>query len=244
MPCQPAAWARQRNRFPCAILLKKVVRQPLSGIANQNPPLKWNPSHFMHRHLSTPPPPGRAFAVLCRTLLVILHLTMVATAYAARQTLSLSVPISRPYLAVYGAPLLRFQEVIPPAPPAAKAISVGPPIAASTPETAEVSLANEQAAASTPPMPTVKPLAEQSEAGLPDVQDPKDSSTEKRPAIKALPILPDDTRPRVQSQDFLPLFRFPGTSSANEEISVIAPGIPVPPAPNSLPPSSATYQQH
>jgi hypothetical protein len=198
----------------------------------------------MPSHQTTPPPSGRAIAVLCRTLLVILHLTMVATAYAARQTLSLAVPISRPYLAVYGAPLLRFQEVIPAAPPATKAISVGPPLAASTPETAEVSLANDQAAASTPPMPMVKPVAEQTEVIQPVPSEPEAPSTEKQPSIKPLPILPDDTRPRVQSQDFLPLFRFPGTSSANEEISVIAPGIPVPSAPNSLPPSSATYQQH
>jgi len=169
---------------------------------------------------------------------------MVATAYAARQTLNLAVPISRPYLAVYGAPLLRFQEVIPPPPPVAKAISVGPPIAASTPEAAEVSLANDQAAASTPPMPLEKPTAEQADVSQPVLSEPKDQPSEKRPALKPLPILPDDTRPRVQSQDFLPLFRFPGTSSANEEISVIAPGIPVPPSPNSLPPSSATYQQH
>ena len=213
-------------------------------IANQNPPLKWNPPHFMPCHLTSPPPRGRALAVLCRTLLVILNLTMVATAYAAQQTLSLAVPISRPYLAIYGAPLLRFQDVIPPAPPAVKATPSGPPIAASAPVVAEVSQANDQATASTPPQPQVN-LS-------PDFADPaqlahgesKAQPVQTPIAAKPLPIIPDDTRPRVQSQDFLPLFRFPGTSSANEEISVIAPGIPVPTAPRSLPPSSATYQQH
>ncbi|MES1167622.1 MAG: hypothetical protein ABUL61_00490, partial [Oleiharenicola lentus] len=56
---------------------------------------------------------------------------------------------------------------------------------------------------------------------------------------KPKPILPDDTPKPVQSQDFLPLFRFPGSSGAGEDV----PLVPVPPAPGTLPASSATYRQ-
>ncbi|HEX2861167.1 MAG TPA: hypothetical protein VHN79_05990 [Lacunisphaera sp.] len=174
-------------------------------------------------------------------ILVLLHLSMVATAQAARQTLSTPQPISQPYLATFGAPALRFQEEAKMAPPSVKPIASGPPVAAITPEVAAVSLANDQAAASTPPMPVEKPAA------IPDTAPPPEdpaATTPARSPAKALPILPDDTRARVQSQDFLPLFRFPGNSHSTEDVTVIAPGVPVPPVPNSLPASSATYRQY
>jgi len=174
-------------------------------------------------------------------ILVLLHLSMVATAQAAQQTLALPKPVSRPYLATLSAPALRFQEAAPP-PPVVKPIASGPPVAASAPEVAEVSLANNQAAASTPPMPidmAAHAMKEQSSVST----DPVTTPSPRAPA-KALPILPDDTRSKVQSQDFLPLFRFPGGSGSVEDVTVIAPGVPVPPAPNSLPPSSASYRQY
>jgi hypothetical protein len=174
-------------------------------------------------------------------VLVLLHLSMVATAQAAQQTLALPKPISRPYLATFGPPALRFQEAAPP-PPAVKPIASGPPVAASAPELAEVSLANNLAAASTPPMPIEKPTAAISAEQGHVPTDPTVAPA-GRPPAKALPILPDDTRTKVQSQDFLPLFRFPGSGSG-EDVTVIAPGVPTPPAPNSLPPSSATYRQY
>jgi hypothetical protein len=173
-------------------------------------------------------------------ILVLLHLSMVATAQAAQQTLALPKPVTRPYLATFGAPALRFQEAAPP--PIIKPIASGPPVAASATEEAAVSLANNQAAASTPPMPietmpTGTSAPEQTSAAIEPATSPA------RPPVKALPILPDDTRTKVQSQDFLPLFRFPGSGSV-EDVTVIAPGVPAPPAPNSLPPSSATYRQY
>jgi hypothetical protein len=177
-------------------------------------------------------------------ILVLLHLSMVATAHAARQALSIPQSISQPYLATFGAPALRFQEASPLPLPSAKAIAGGPPVAAATPEAAEVSLANDQAAASTPPMPFQRPgTTETSPDSTTTATEPTETPAARQPA-KALPILPDDTRAKVQSRDFLPLFRFPGGSSSVEDVTVIAPGIPVPPAPNSLPPSSATYRQY
>ena len=72
-------------------------------------------------------------------------------------------------------------------------------------------------------------------SGVPimDVAKPGQLSTpqgEPAPPISAKPIppaiLPDDTRPRVRAEDFLPYFRIPGV-----------------PVPAQLPPSSATYTQ-
>jgi len=212
--------------------------------ANQNLPLKWTTSPFMPCRFPTPPPRGGAPAALGRMILVLLHLSMVATAHAARQTLSIPQSISQPYLATFGAPALRFQEAAPTPPPSTRPIASGPPVAAITPEVAAVSLANDQAAASTPPMPVERPAtAGDSTQPSATTVDPIETPS-ARPPVKALPILPDDTRAKVQSQDFLPLFRFPGNSSSVEDVTVIAPGIPVPPAPNSLPPSSATYRQY
>lgn len=157
---------------------------------------------------------------------------MVATAHAAKQTLSAPVP-SRPYLASLGSTALRFREAVATQPLLRKPIASGPPVAASAPEVAEVALANNHAAASTPPIPTEAMSA----------ATPAPAPAEENALPKVQPILPDDTRRKVQSQDFLPLFRFPGGASPAGDVTVIAPAVPTPPAPGTLPPSSATYRQ-
>jgi hypothetical protein len=159
---------------------------------------------------------------------------MVATAHAARQTLGLPPPASKPYLSAMNSPVLRFREAASTAPLQRKPVATGSPVAASAPELAEVALANDHAAASTPPMP-IPP------AGTPAGETPA-AQPEATPAPKAQPILPDDTRRKVQSQDFLPLFRFPGAAGSNEDVVVPA-SVPTPPAPGTLPQSSATYRQ-
>jgi len=156
---------------------------------------------------------------------------MVATAHAAQQTLAVPPAISQPYLATMGAPALRFGEAAPTTPLMRKPIASGPPVAASAPEVAEVALANNHAAASTPPMPLTG-----TESIAPSPDKPR---AEQTTTPKPKPILPDDTPKPVQSQDFLPLFRFPGSSGAGEDV----PLVPVPPAPGTLPASSATYRQ-
>ncbi len=164
---------------------------------------------------------------------------MIATAYAAQQTLGTRQTVSRPYLATMGPPTIRFQEPAPVPPPVVKPIASGPPVAASAPEEVEVTLANDQAAASTPPMPSPGAAI----SAPPD--SPEESSTppnSEPPLPRALPILPDDTRRKVQSQDFLPLFRLPGSGGPVEETSILLPGVPTPPAPGTLPASSATYR--
>lgn len=177
-----------------------------------------------------------------RLLIAFAHLLTVATAHAAQQALGASLPPSRPYLATMGAPALRFQREPITAPLVVKSIASGPPVAAAAPVEAEVKLANDQAAASTPPMPIPEPAKPTVTA--PAEPEAKEPAAEAPPPPKGLPIIPDDTKRRVQSQDFLPLFRFPGSPDAVEEVDIIVPGVPTPPKPGSLPPSSATYRQH
>jgi len=67
------------------------------------------------------------------------------------------------------------------------------------------------------------------------VTKPDSASAAKAPPP---PILPDDLRPQVRPEDFLPFFQPPGGSSGSAPA-----GVPVPPAPAMLPPSSATFMQ-
>ncbi len=174
---------------------------------------------------------------LCHLILVLLHLSMIATANAAQETLGLPQPVSKPYLVAMNPPALRFREAASLAPLVRKPIATGSPVAATPPELAEVALANDHAAVSTPPMP-ITPPAEEPVKPEPTAPAKAEPATPPAPVSKAQPILPDDTRRKVQSQDFLPLFRFPGSENSNEDVSV-----PAPPTPGTLPPSSATYRQ-
>jgi hypothetical protein len=68
------------------------------------------------------------------------------------------------------------------------------------------------------------------------------------PAAKPPPppppsIIPDDTRPTVRPEDFLPFFQLPGSASAPGGVGVIVPVPMAAPTPVTLPPSSATYRQ-
>jgi len=163
---------------------------------------------------------------------------MVATAHAAQQTLAIPQKISQPYLAAMGSPSLRFRAALPSTPLTRRPVASGPPVAAVTPEAAEVALANNHAAASTPPFP---PTEATTDAVSPEATRP-DAVHPPSPAPKAKPILPDDTPKPVQSQDFLPLFRFPGNGSSEPDVLLPA-NVPVPPTPYTMPQSSATYRQ-
>lgn len=172
---------------------------------------------------------------MCRLILALLHLAMVATAQAAQQTLAIPQKISQPYLTAMNSPVLRFRTALPNTPLTRRPAAGGPPVAASTPEDADVALANNHAAASTPPAPTSEQLPD----SIP--YEPQHSTPEHAPERKVRPILPDDTPRPVQSQDFLPLFRFPGQGG---DPDVILPGnVPVPPTQYNMPQSSATYRQ-
>ncbi len=144
---------------------------------------------------------------------------------------------SRPYLTVAGTLALRFQEAIPP-----PDLSVRPP--AGAPPTPQFQ--SPQSIAPAPAAPGVKELAQDvippapAPADLPPPVQPSGASpvpaTEK---LSAPSILPDDTKPKVHAEDFLPYFQFPGSHTNPNDVSVT----PTPPAPGVQPPSSATYRQ-
>jgi hypothetical protein len=83
----------------------------------------------------------------------------------------------------------------------------------------------------------------------PDATSVIDIPPEGKPAPVAGPkppaaILPDDTRPAVRPEDFLPFFQVPGAAKSAGEVNVIMPAnaLTTPPA-APLPRSSATYTQ-
>lgn len=163
---------------------------------------------------------------------------MVATAQAAQQTLAIPHKVSQPYLAAMGSPTLRFRAAVPNTPLTRRPVAGGPPVAALTPEAAEVALANNHAADSTPPIPPMEVSPGNSLANTPK----PDAVQNPGLAPKVKPILPDDTPKPVQSQDFLPLFRFPGNGSSEPDV-ILPAAVPVPPTQYTMPQSSATYRQ-
>ncbi len=147
-------------------------------------------------------------------------------------------PVS--YLSVVGAPPLRFEEALPPPDLTTRPAAAAPPQPALTATENSVAAENSAAArsivASTPATPTLT-------AG---------SATETKPAAKEEPvaakppaaILPDDARPVVKPEDFLPFFQIPGSAAKPGDVTLVAPVSATAPAPAaSIPPSSATYTQ-
>ena len=148
--------------------------------------------------------------------------------------------ISRPYLAVIGPPPLRFAAAIPP-PDLSARPAIGAP-----PNPAAENANPASAVGSNAPMPSTPAVAEPSpdlangSASQPADAIPTPDLSE--PAAKTPPpILSDDTRPRVKTEDFLPFFVFPNPHVSPQ---VVVPAeVPVLPTPGTLPPSSATYRQ-
>lgn len=148
-------------------------------------------------------------------------------------------PPPTPYLAVVGAPPLRFAEPAPPPDLTTRPPAAAPPRPALT-QTEEV-VATENLAAA-------KSVAEAAPAAAtPDsitdtqtvVQDTPPPSPNKVPPA----ILPDDNRPPVRAEDFLPFFQIPGSSRRASDVMLVTPVPNGAPAPAPLPPSSATYNQ-
>ncbi|HEY0967498.1 MAG TPA: hypothetical protein VGD88_08920 [Opitutaceae bacterium] len=153
--------------------------------------------------------------------------------------------LPQPYLRVVGAPPLRFAADAPPPdlvtrPPAAGT----PPGLADNHETEPApSLGNldnsaPETASTTEvvdamPVPSVQPADVAPASRMPSTPAPSGPA----------PILPDDTRPSLRPEDFLPFFQLPGTSGVSADVTVIAPVPRQAPAPPAQPPSSATYRQ-
>lgn len=144
---------------------------------------------------------------------------------------------SLPYLAFVGAPPLRFQKAVLPPEVLTRPAAGAPPIPPLTPTEVSVAEANAAAARSA----TAGPLSPEQTAAAAKA-DGKPAPAPAKPVPKA--ILPDDTRPAVRPEDFLPYFQIPGAGKSANEVNVIMPaGAPSAPTAAPLPPSSATYTQ-
>jgi hypothetical protein len=145
-------------------------------------------------------------------------------------------PALLPYLAAVGPPPLRFQTQPPPPDLTGRPAAGAPPIPAKAltenpGETPKPRYAEAEPASATAPDESKAVAANDKVAPAP--------SPNKAPTPS---IIPDDMRPSVRPEDFLPYFQIPGAKPGDPSLLV-----PVPvrgaPAPAPLPPSSATYTQ-
>jgi hypothetical protein len=140
------------------------------------------------------------------------------------------------YLSVIGAPPLRFQEATPPPDLTTRPAAAAPPQPALTPTENSVAVDNAAAARSIAATP-----AEPSAPTAPETKP----STKESPASTKQPsaILPDDARPAVRPEDFLPYFQIPGSARKPGDVTLLMPVPSTAPTPAPIPPSSATYTQ-
>lgn len=137
---------------------------------------------------------------------------------------------SRPYLAVLGSSSLRIQEASLPSDPNTHPPSGAPPQPATAgPPTTHAPPAEASTPAEAPSSVVTPPASESPTAPTP----------EEKPTKPVRSILPDDTRPKVKAEDFLPFFQPPGADHNPNDVTVA----PTAPAPGVQPPSSATYRQ-
>ena len=148
---------------------------------------------------------------------------------------------STPYLVALGAAPLRFQEEAP-LPNFSKRL---PAEASPSPSDAvsgsDQSLVGSNSTTTTPDRPDVilpaQPPASERNGGT--APFPANNPPPPPPAI-----IPDDTRPAVRPEDFLPFFQYPGFGPRSSGVRVILP-VPMnaPSATTPPPVSSATYNQ-
>ncbi len=179
-----------------------------------------------------PPHPtaGVRKAKLCLALLVLSSLAPTGAQAALRKPVP---PKADPasYLPAIAAPALRFQAAPPPreqitkialAKPAPKPVTL---IESSIPRASDA----------------IARAAADAKAAAADKTDTKPATT--TPAKTPSQIIPDEIRPSVHPEDFIPFFQIPGSARAPANVNVIVPAIPSVPTPAALPSSSATYRQ-
>lgn len=151
----------------------------------------------------------------------------------------------QPYLRVVGAPPLRFVEVAPPADPITRLPATGNPPGLADNLEAELAQSTETTDDVAPELAATTEVEEAMPAARPlPTTVPPPARAETAPVSSGpAPILPDDTRPSLRPEDFLPFFQLPGTSSVSADVTVITPAPRQAPAPAPLTPSSATYRQ-
>lgn len=135
----------------------------------------------------------------------------------------------RPYLASVPAPALRFAEAPPP-----PDLSVRPP-AGAPPNLPSHDSSSNPALDVIPAIPSSSPTL--------SPNDSANRSDAKAPNPAPARIIPDDTRPAVRPEDFLPFFIFPGGAQGPGTPTVVLPSSLTPAAPGTQPLSTATYRQ-
>jgi hypothetical protein len=151
---------------------------------------------------------------------------------------------SLPYLIAVGAPMLRFREA--PLPPkiSQRPVAAAPPLPRSEAPAPEAHAARPDALIARPPAPPAEAVeVSPVEPKLPTVEERKPAEPPAKRPPPPPAIIPDDTRPSVRPEDFLPFFQIPGPGGAPAGVGVIGPAPQAAPAPAPLPPSSAVYKQ-
>jgi hypothetical protein len=209
----------------------------------QDHPLTWNVFYEMnHREppLSPADTHGKRLGLLLGLLLAL------ASTGGQAQTRSYSIRLvlqhteATTYLLATGAPPLRFQEAALPLHPAPSAPAPATtPALTPTPEVTTPAPTEETA-------PATVVITDPAIPGSSTPVPPADPETSTAPAKTPAPILPDDARPPIRAEDFLPYFQVPGTAKTPADVTLLVPvptAPPAPAAPAALPPSSATYTQ-
>ena len=199
----------------------------------------------MNHRESPPLSAGARRALRCLSLLLVPALApetapaMPRSRHAFRQGVGEHGGDSLPYLAMVGAPPLRFEKSAPPPDLVMRPAAAAPPVPSLTLTESSVALANAAAARSTA-------ATTRGEDEAPVTELPAIAAVAPPPPPKPTPraIIPDDTRPKVRPEDFLPYFQIPGSARSANEVNVIMPANAfTPPPPATLPPSTATYTQ-
>ncbi len=181
-----------------------------------------------------PPHPtaGVRRATLC---LATLLLSVLAPAGAQASLRKQPKPDPAAYLPTIAAPALRFQSAALPREQIAR-ITFPKPVPKSAADT-EISPPKASDATGR--------VAKASAVGTNDAAVATDAAKTAAltPARTPQPIIPDDIRPTIHPEDFVPFFQIPGSAKGPGSLNVIVPVPQSVPPPAPLPPSSATYRQ-
>jgi hypothetical protein len=211
----------RRIAYPLQIRSVATINEP----ANQTDPIEWTVPPYMNSSVH-PPPSAQVRQAYLRLALCLLPGAALSEALSAPPR---GATATRPYLTCAAAPLIRFAEA-PPLPD----LSVRPP-AGAPPNPPSPDSAPDPATDVTPAVPnTVQPQP---------ANEPTNRNDAQAPAPVPPRIIPDDTRPAVRPEDFLPFFIFPGSAQGSGNPAVVLPGSLTPAVPGTLPPSTATYRQ-
>lgn len=217
-----------------------LPRRVDEGAGNQDIPITWTVSYEMNHREPPHLPVGVRQALHCLALLLLPAMSPGGAQAPTRPRSSIPggphAGIGLPYLPALGAMSLRFQEAAPPPDLSTRPAAAAPPTPALSPTETTVALAN--AAAASRPV-AAPPPREASSAPATPAAEPAPTPAKPVPGI-----LPDDVRPAVKPEDFLPYFQLPGAAKAPGDVSVIVPAPrSAPAAPAAIPPSSAAYSQ-